>query len=74
MPSEPIQEPVRTPVPPAGEVYWARPAMVAAMLAVAAQRGYRSSRPIEAATVLGNEVAEMQCGTPGCRSAPEGHR
>ncbi|HXG43626.1 MAG TPA: hypothetical protein VNJ71_02595 [Gemmatimonadales bacterium] len=59
MSDEPIHEPARPPAPPAGEVYWARPAMVAAMLAIAAQWGPRAPRPPEAGPAPGVEPVEM---------------
>ncbi len=41
--------PVPSPAVPAADVYWARPAMVAAMLAVAAELGGGLSRPLDPA-------------------------
>lgn len=59
MPSEPIHEPVHPSAPPAGEVYWARPAMVAAMLAIAAHWGARAPRPPECTLAPGVGPVEM---------------
>ncbi len=58
MACEPRPEPVRAPAAPAADVYWARPAMLAAMLAIAAERGDRA-RPIEAEAVPDLASVEM---------------